>query len=339
MSAEDAWNNPGWATAAREYREDKDATIQHLRPLEKAKDTSSVVSDASVAPASTPASAPAWPKINEAAYQGLAGEAVKAIEPHSEADPIAILIQFLALAGNIIGHAPYYRVESDRHHANLFAVLVGESSKARKGTSLGRVRAIAKVADEAWNDDRLKGGLSSGEGFINEVRDERREWNKKDGREEIADPGVADKRLMIVEPEFAGVLSVAERPGNTLSQLIRRAWDGDILSTITKHSPLRATGAHISIVGHITIDELRARLTRTDAANGFANRYLYPLVRRSKELPFGGSLDESVTMQLGERLRETVAGAKLIGRVEMTNGPKRFGQTYMQNCRLPSLGY
>jgi hypothetical protein len=49
MSAEDAWNNPGWATAAREYREDKDATIQHLRPLEKAKDTSSVVSDASVA--------------------------------------------------------------------------------------------------------------------------------------------------------------------------------------------------------------------------------------------------------------------------------------------------
>jgi hypothetical protein len=88
---------------------------------------------------------------------------------------------------------------------------------------------------------------------------------------------------------------------------------------MTKHSPLRATGAHISIIGHITIDELRARLTRTEAANGFANRFLFPLVRRSKELPFGGSHDDSVTLALGERLREKVERAKTVGRVDMTD--------------------
>ena len=249
----------------------------------------SVVSDVSVVPA--------WPQIDKAAYQGLAGEMVKAIEPHSESDPIAILIQFLALAGNAMGRTAYYRIEDTWHHANLFDVLVGESSKSRKGTSLGRVRAVMKVADQTWSDNRLKGGLSSGEGFINEVRDERREWNKKDGREDIVDPGVADKRLTVIEPEFASVLAAMERPGNTVSEQMRRAWDGDKLSTMTKHSPLCATGAHISIIGHITIDELRARLTRTDAANGFANRFLYPLVRRSKELPFGGSLDDEVDGQ------------------------------------------
>ena len=132
-----------------------------------------------------------------------------------------------------------------------------------------------KVADQTWNDDRLKGGLSSGEGLINEVRDQRSEWNRKEGREEIVDPGVADKRLMIVEAEFASALAVMERQGSTLSPHIRRAWDGDKLATITRNSPLCATGAHISIIGHITIDELRARLTRTEAANGFANRFLF----------------------------------------------------------------
>ena len=124
---------------------------------------------------------PEWPTMGDDAYHGLAGEVVHTIEPHTEADPVAILIQFLACSGNIIGRCPYHQIEGDQHHANLFTVLVGESSKARKGTSWGRIASFAKLADERWYDDRTKGGLSSGEGLINEVRDERKEWNKKEG--------------------------------------------------------------------------------------------------------------------------------------------------------------
>src|SRR5262249_19611887 len=76
---------------------------------------------------------PAWPVMHGAAYYGFAGEVVDTIAPHSEADPVAILIQFLTCFGNVIGRAAYYQVESDRHHANLFTVLVGATSKARKG--------------------------------------------------------------------------------------------------------------------------------------------------------------------------------------------------------------
>jgi hypothetical protein len=199
---------------------------------------------------------------------------------------------------------------------------VGESAKARKGTSLSRVRAVAKVADESWADNRLKNGLSSGEGLINEVRDPVQEWDAKEKRFEIIDPGVSDKRLMIVEPEFAGALAAAERHGNTLSSLIRRAWDGDKLSTLTKSSPLSATGAHISVVGHITQDELRSRITRVDMANGFANRFLFALIRRSKELPFGGELSDSEILHLGEKLRDAVSRAQSIGRVIMSPAAK-----------------
>jgi hypothetical protein len=262
--------------------------------------------------------AAAWPVMADEAYHGIAGEVVRTIAPHSEADPVALLIQFLVLAGNVIGRGPYWQVESTHHHSNLFAVLVGTSSKGRKGTSLERTRAIAKVADETWAEDRLKSGLSSGEGLINEVRDELQKWNAKESRFEIVDPGVDDKRLMLVEPEFAAALSVAERPGNTVSTLIRRAWDGDKLQTLTKGSPLCATDAHISLIAHITEDELRARITRTDCANGFANRFLFVLIKRSKELPFGGDLLESAIQTLGSRLAEVVAEARTVGRATMT---------------------
>ena len=33
-----------------------------------------------------------WPVMDQAAYHGLAGDVVRAIEPHTEADPVAILI-------------------------------------------------------------------------------------------------------------------------------------------------------------------------------------------------------------------------------------------------------
>ena len=136
---------------------------------------------------------------------------------------------------------------------------------------MGRIRSIVKVADETWISDRIKSGLSSGEGFIHEVRDPLEKYDIKEKRFAIVDPGIVDKRLMIIEPEFAGAISVAERHGNTLSPLIRRAWDGDKLATLTRNSPLTATNAHISIIGHITIDELRARISRTEMGNGFAN--------------------------------------------------------------------
>jgi hypothetical protein len=136
-----------------------------------------------------------WPAIDKAAFHGIAGDIVQTISPHSEADPVALLIQTLAMAGNVIGRA--HLVESDRHRANLFAVLVGDSAKGRKGTSQGRIRSIVKVADETWTDDRIKGGLSSGEGFIEAVRDPVEKYDVKEKRSEIVDPGITDKRLII----------------------------------------------------------------------------------------------------------------------------------------------
>ena len=78
----------------------------------------------------------------------------------------------------------------------------------------------------------------------------------------IDDHGINDKRLLVIQPEFASMLQVMSRSGNTLSTTLREAWESGVLQTMVKNSPAKATGAHISIVGHITVDELRTNLIR-----------------------------------------------------------------------------
>jgi hypothetical protein len=251
----------------------------------------------------------AWPVMDQAAYHGLAGEVVARILPDTESDPIALLLQYLVSFGNAVGRGPHYLIEQDRHFTNLFAVLVGETAKARKGTSAGRIRAVFNVADADWVRERIQGGMSSGEGVISAVRDP--VYAMRDGVEKCVDAGVEDKRLLLDEREFFQALAVLKREGSILSRVVRDAWDGrERLQTITKHSPTCATEPMISIVGHITADELRQSLDHTSMANGYANRFLYGCVKRSKLLPHGGALDETMSGKLGAATLEALAAAR-----------------------------
>jgi hypothetical protein len=265
-----------------------------------------------------PVNAPPWPDPPaKEVYHGLAGQIIRTIEPASEADPVGLLVQLLVGFGNVIGHNAHWMAEADPHYGNLFAVLVGRTSKGRKGTSWGHILNLLSQAHEAWAKDRIATGLSSGEGVIWEVRDaitkhERIRLQGQSPRfEEVeSDPGVSDKRLLVVETEFASALRVVERQGNTLSPVLRNAWDGHNLRSLTKNSQARATGAHISLIGHVTADELRRYLSRTEIANGYGNRHLWVCVKRSKLLPDGGRPDERELGRLGAELSRSITFAR-----------------------------
>lgn len=262
-----------------------------------------------------------WPAPPaEEAFSGLAGDIIRAIEPHSESDPVALLLQFLIAFGNCVGRRPHAEVEADWHTGNLFGVLVGKSAKGRKGTSWGHIRRVMEAVDGEWAGRRVASGLSSGEGLIWAVRDPiERIKTSKDGEVStfLEDAGEPDKRLLAYEPEFASLLRVMERDGNTLSAVVREAWDTGSLGTLTKNCPNRATGAHVSVIGHVTKDELLRYLTKTESANGFANRFLLVMVRRSKELPFGGRVAESDMAPLKSRLHRVVEAARDRGALAM----------------------
>jgi hypothetical protein len=111
------------------------------------------------------------PTLRPEALHGLAGEIVAAIDPFTEADPVAVLAQLLVAFGNAVGRAPYFRVGATEHHVNEYVVLIGATSRGRKGSAWDEVRALLAEVDEEWADDRVRSGLSSGEGLVWAVRD------------------------------------------------------------------------------------------------------------------------------------------------------------------------
>ncbi len=261
----------------------------------------------------TPQSAaPPWPSLDPAALYGLAGEVVRALDPHTEGDPAATLTNYLLMVGSAVGLSPHARVGERRHYANEFAVLVGATSKGRKGTSHDGPLAIVGAADPGWQS-RVQGGLSSGEGLVWAIRDPIEKVKK--GAVEIDDPGVADKRLLVVEEEFTAVCKVATREGNTLSETLRRAWDGKPLGNLTKNSPARCVTPHVGVLAHVTRAELLRVLDSTDAANGFGNRFLWICVKRSKLLPEGGRLPDADREELIRATRAALAAARKVSEV------------------------
>jgi hypothetical protein len=242
-----------------------------------------------------------WPEPPAAAaYHGLVGEIVQAIEPNTEADPVSVLVQLLVACGALIGRGAWFDVERTRHYPAEFAVLVGESSRARKGTSYDHVESLLGEIDPDFLL-RMENGLSTGEGLVWALRDRHGE-----------DPGASDRRLLVSEPEFSRVLSGRELA--SLSPVLRQAWDGRRLGLLTRNSPLRATEAHLALIGHITAAELRHCSTTLSVANGFLNRFLFVPCRRVQLLAHGGEKkDPLAETGLKERLAEVLGHARCAG--------------------------
>ena len=250
-----------------------------------------------------------WPSpLRAEAFHGIAGDFVRLIEPHTEADPAALLVTFLAGFGNAIGAKPHVMIDGAKHGAKINTVLVGETSSGRKGTAQARSESVVRAADESWTACRAS-NVASGEVLV---------WALRDAKGD--DPGESEKRMWAVAPEFAGLLATCKRDGSILSPILRDGWDSDALRHTSKVKPSNATGAHITVIGHITPVELRGALTNTEAANGFGNRFLWVCTRRSKSLPRGSLLKNGSLEVLTNRLRTAIDYAKTIGRLEYDGG-------------------
>ena len=268
--------------------------------------------------------------LHPAALHGIAGAFVKTVSPHSESDPVGLLAQFLVVCGSIIGRGSNFRVESSPHYTNEMLVLVGESSRGRKGSSLNWVLEVARAVDPAWAKDCVSRGLSRVEGLIWAVRDpvyqhkvarskQDKERAGEDGMvTDLVDVGIEDKRLLVIESELANVLSQLQREGNTLSPLMRTSWDGDDLNSMTKNSPVKSTAPHISLNAHITAHELKSQMSNVSYWNGLANRLLFFYVRRTKLLPRGGELTSSAIDSIAADVRAAVQFSRTVGSVGMT---------------------
>jgi hypothetical protein len=272
-----------------------------------------------------PAGWPAPP--DRAVYHELLGEIVHRIAPHTEADPVAILTQLLVAFGAAVGRGAWFTVEATRHHPNEFMLLVGDSAKARKGSSWDHVRRLLATVDPSI-EPRILTGLSSGEGLIWSVRDPTAQ-----------DPGHSDQRLLVIEPEFASVLKAASRGISTLSPTLRSGWDGRPLAILTRTAPARASTAHIAVIGHITQHELRRHITSTELSNGYLNRILLIGCRRQRLLPEGGHPDPLAGTGLTRMLAATLKHARTAGHVSLGEHARElWHHAYRQLAEQPPGG-
>ena len=246
-----------------------------------------------------------WPEPpDEAAFAGIFGDIVRAVEPHTEADRVALLGHALVYFGAEIGREPRVMVGATAHRGGLFVAHTGPTALGRKGTAKAEIEPIFREAG-ATVLDRVVSGLQSGEAVVNAIRDPK-------GK----DFGEPDKRLILFEAELGRLFKVAGRDGSTVSAVLRELWDSPrMLQTASKHFGEKATEPHGSLIAHITDAELAARLSADDITNGLANRFVFLSVRRSKCLPEGGRLPEAVLRPLAERLRERLDLARTVGEV------------------------
>lgn len=241
-----------------------------------------------------------YPRLDRAALHGLAGEIVAAIAPYTEAAPVALLLTLLTAFGNAAGATSRALVGDDEHPARLFVVLVGPTARGAKGTSLAAVRPILRAADEAWFSTARISGFASGEAIVARLS----------GQLHSIQEAPIEKRAFVVEPEFSRLLIVNGRDGSTASPVLRGAWDEGRLQLIRAKQELFASGAHLSLLGHVTSDELCARIAGTDISGGFANRVLFACVERAQRIASPRVLDPSLVAALAMRLRTAMNFAR-----------------------------
>jgi putative DNA primase/helicase len=250
------------------------------------------------------------PRMPDTGFPPLIRDIVQVACNSSEAHPVAVAANVVSYFSGRIGRALFQYIGDSVIHCRPFPLVVGKSGKARKGTSEATVRRVFRRADAIISKRRgieeclrcHTGGLSTGEGIAWAIRDPVEPDEKGKG----GDPGVTDKRILVVESEFDNILSQLRRDNNTLSATIRNLFDGRDLEPLTKTSPTRASQPHVCILGHITGHELREKASAIDVANGLLNRFMMLYVYRPKLVPLPCPTPEAEIEVLAQRVANAI---------------------------------
>ncbi|WP_312283570.1 DUF3987 domain-containing protein [Candidatus Igneacidithiobacillus taiwanensis] len=248
---------------------------------------------------------PPVPDIAAMLY-GIIGEIGKAGAAGREVHPVAVAAAALAWLSAEVGRDIYLPIGDTYHHARLFLLHVGRTARGGKGDSLGLVKRIrsevARTHDGLLGQEH-NGGLSTREGITLSIHD-----GYTLGKQEF--PAITDKRLWIVESEFANVLAQGKRDGNTLLPALRDLWDGISLKPLNKSSRIWVSDPHVSLLGNITPHELRARFEKGEIMGGTLNRLMIIWAERTCLVPFPAQTNDGTVADLAGKVASALCWAK-----------------------------
>lgn len=237
------------------------------------------------------------------------GHLVHQFEPTSEADPVAILASLLCFAGVHLGQAPHVRAGDDKHPLLVWPLIIGHTNTGKKGSSWSAARRLIADTDSQFVTANIKSGLTSGEGLA-------QRFALDDDTDEDPDAEPRDLRLLAFENEWGGVMARMKREGNSLSHILRAAWEGGDLSTLTVNGRI-APESHIGILAHVSPDEFRAKLSDADMAGGTYNRFLPLAAAWSKALPDSVGADPGLVCSLAAGPAERLDAGGRLGALDL----------------------
>ena len=246
------------------------------------------------------------PRPDPVCLYGLVGDIARAGSATTEANAHAVGLNALAYLGCCLGRGPFLPVGNTHHHARLFGMHVGRSGRGRKGDAVSLIHRVDMVLRAKWPalaPQVHRGGLSSREGLAFLIHD-----GFKEGKNEV-EP-IHDKRLWVIESEFANVLHQTKRDGNTLSSALRDCWDGVTIKPATKSNRISATDPHVAMSAAVTTTELLSLIEARELSNGFANRFLTIFAERTRLVPFPKATPQDKVGELAMRIRQMLEFAQ-----------------------------
>jgi hypothetical protein len=256
------------------------------------------------------------------------GTLAERLDPHTEADPVGVMASLLATVGVHLGQGPHLPLGYERHPLVVWPMLIGATGSGKKGTAHNAAKALFLHADNEFVAANVHSGLSSGEGLSSVFAVDTEEAAGKSRKPRLLPDN--DCRLLAYEPEWASVMARMKREGNTLSAILRAAWEGGNLSTLNVDARV-ARHAHVGILAHITPKEFRAKVSASDMAGGTYNRFLPIAVAQSKFLHNPTVADVRLMVELGASLAERLNQAQRFGAVGFTEaGELAWSRLYFE---------
>jgi hypothetical protein len=242
------------------------------------------------------------PEPTEAMFYGIVGKVAEAAADKTEVNPVAAATAFMSFLAANMGRDAFTYIGDTIHHPRIFTLHIGRSGRGRKGDSQQltfRIRQQIENLDKKLLGHLHTGSLSSKEGLASLIQDAQGDRT-----------GTEDKRLWIVESEFANVLHQTKRDGNTLSTALRDLWDGSDIKPATKNGRTWVSAPHVGIHANITPIELKALLTSKEMSNGFANRFLYIWAESTTEIAFPKATPGHIIDALAQETMDVIRFAK-----------------------------
>ncbi len=208
------------------------------------------------------APAPAFAKLGEVAWRGLAGRYRDVVSPCTEAPEVFHLGSFLAAVGCLIGRKAWV-YSPQKVYPNFYCLLVGKTANARKTTAYQFALDLFEETQNLLEDRHSKrlNGLASVEGLALAMQ-----------HPQPPDP----YRILCVEDEFRSLVTKSGQ--RAVANLIPKVTElfncPRAFEVNTRTNPIHIQNPFLCMLAASTRAWFEQSLTQRDVSGGFLNRWL-----------------------------------------------------------------